>query len=98
MKFLCSNCKAKYQIPDEKIAGRTLKMDCRRCNTPITIRGDQPQVEELDADPIEEEPRRAPIADDCGMPQRAQVVAIFARDVAEGRVAHRTRCGHARVP
>lgn len=40
MKFLCSNCKAKYQIPDEKIAGRTLKMDCRRCSTPIVIRGD----------------------------------------------------------
>ena len=40
MKFLCPNCKAKYQISDEKIAGRTLKMDCRRCNHPIVIRGD----------------------------------------------------------
>ncbi|MGE0788867.1 MAG: AgmX/PglI C-terminal domain-containing protein [Sandaracinaceae bacterium] len=39
MKFLCPNCKAKYQISDEKIAGRTLKMDCRRCNHPIVIRG-----------------------------------------------------------
>ena len=56
MKFLCSNCKAKYQIPDEKIAGRTLKMDCRRCNTPITIRGDQPQQDDVEAAP-EEEPR-----------------------------------------
>jgi predicted Zn finger-like uncharacterized protein len=50
MKFLCSNCKAKYQIPDEKIAGRTLKMDCRRCNTPITIRGDQPQPDDAEDD------------------------------------------------
>ncbi|HJL14915.1 MAG TPA: GYF domain-containing protein [Sandaracinaceae bacterium LLY-WYZ-13_1] len=41
MKFLCPNCKAKYQISDEKIAGRTLKMDCRRCNHPIVIRGDK---------------------------------------------------------
>lgn len=41
MKFLCANCKAKYQISDEKIAGRTLKMDCRRCNHPIVIRGDR---------------------------------------------------------
>ncbi|MCZ7680068.1 MAG: zinc-ribbon domain-containing protein [Sandaracinaceae bacterium] len=40
MKFLCPNCKAKYQISDEKIAGRTLKMDCRRCNHPIVIRGE----------------------------------------------------------
>ncbi len=39
MKFLCPNCKAKYQISDEKIAGRTLKMDCRRCSHPIVIRG-----------------------------------------------------------
>lgn len=59
MKFLCSNCKAKYQIPDEKIAGRTLKMDCRRCNTPITIRGDQPQPEEIDAEPADPQPRPA---------------------------------------
>ncbi len=41
MKFLCPNCKAKYQISDEKITGRTLKMDCRRCNHPIVIRGER---------------------------------------------------------
>jgi predicted Zn finger-like uncharacterized protein len=56
MKFLCSNCKAKYQIPDEKIAGRTLKMDCRRCSTPIVIRGDlgvPDDAEELAPEPQE---------------------------------------------
>ena len=41
MKFLCDNCKAKYQIPDEKIRGRTLKMKCRKCEHPILIRGPQ---------------------------------------------------------
>lgn len=46
MKFLCPNCKAKYQISDEKIAGRTLKMDCRRCSHPIVIRGET-AVEEV---------------------------------------------------
>lgn len=40
MKFLCDNCKAKYQISDEKIAGRTLKMKCRKCGHDIIIRGD----------------------------------------------------------
>jgi len=45
MKFLCPNCKAKYQISDEKIAGRTLKMDCRRCNHPIVIRGEQSEAD-----------------------------------------------------
>ncbi|HJL26439.1 MAG TPA: zinc-ribbon domain-containing protein, partial [Polyangiaceae bacterium LLY-WYZ-15_(1-7)] len=39
MKFLCDNCKAKYQIPDEKIAGRTLRMKCRKCGHSIIIRG-----------------------------------------------------------
>lgn len=43
MKFLCDNCKAKYQIPDEKIAGRTLRMKCRKCAHNIIIRG--PKVE-----------------------------------------------------
>lgn len=40
MKFLCPNCKAKYQIADEKVSGRTLKMTCRQCNEEIVIRGD----------------------------------------------------------
>ncbi len=39
MKFLCGNCKAKYQIADEKIAGRTLRMKCRRCGHDIIIKG-----------------------------------------------------------
>ena len=42
MKFLCSHCKAKYQIADEKVAGRTLRMTCRSCQQEIMIRGDLP--------------------------------------------------------
>jgi predicted Zn finger-like uncharacterized protein len=49
MKFLCPNCKAKYQIADEKVGGRTLKMDCRRCGHSILLRGDQPSYEEPEA-------------------------------------------------
>jgi hypothetical protein len=40
MKFLCGNCKAKYQLPDEKVVGRTLRMNCRQCKAPILIRGE----------------------------------------------------------
>jgi len=40
MKFLCSNCKAKYQIADDRVAGRTLRMTCRRCQQEIVIRGE----------------------------------------------------------
>ena len=39
MKFLCGNCKAKYQIADEKVSGRTLRMKCRRCGHDILIDG-----------------------------------------------------------
>jgi predicted Zn finger-like uncharacterized protein len=39
MKFLCGNCKAKYQIADEKASGRTLRMKCRKCGHDILIDG-----------------------------------------------------------
>jgi hypothetical protein len=39
MKFLCRNCKAKYQIADDKVAGRTLRMTCQQCGEPIVVRG-----------------------------------------------------------
>jgi predicted Zn finger-like uncharacterized protein len=39
MKFLCGNCKAKYQIADEKASGKTLRMKCRRCGHDILIDG-----------------------------------------------------------
>lgn len=47
MKFLCPNCKAKYQIADEKVAGKTLRMDCRRCGHAIVIRPETADVAEV---------------------------------------------------
>ncbi len=37
MKFVCDSCKAKYQIGDEKVAGKTLRMKCRRCGHMIQV-------------------------------------------------------------
>lgn len=37
MKFHCGNCQAKYQIADEKIAGRSVRMKCRTCGHSIEI-------------------------------------------------------------
>jgi len=37
MKFVCENCKAKYQIGDEKVAGKTVRMKCRRCGHMIQV-------------------------------------------------------------
>jgi predicted Zn finger-like uncharacterized protein len=38
LKFLCEHCKAKYQIADDKVAGRTVRMKCRKCGNPIEVR------------------------------------------------------------
>ena len=37
MKFLCPSCKAKYQIADEKVAGRSVRMKCRKCGFMIQV-------------------------------------------------------------
>jgi len=37
MKFLCPSCKAKYQIADEKVAGRSVRMKCRKCGYVIHV-------------------------------------------------------------
>src|SRR5882724_203142 len=37
MKFLCPSCKAKYQIGDEKVAGRSVRMKCRKCGHVIQV-------------------------------------------------------------
>jgi predicted Zn finger-like uncharacterized protein len=37
MKFLCDNCKAKYQIGDDRIAGKAVRMKCRRCGHDIHL-------------------------------------------------------------
>src|SRR5260221_14477556 len=37
MKFVCENCKAKYQIGDDKVAGKTLRMKCRKCGHMIQV-------------------------------------------------------------
>ena len=41
MKVECAACQAKYQIPDERVAGRKLKIRCRKCGGAIVVRGDQ---------------------------------------------------------
>jgi predicted Zn finger-like uncharacterized protein len=38
VKFLCEQCKAKYQIADDKIVGRTVRMKCRKCGHLIEVR------------------------------------------------------------
>lgn len=39
MLVTCSACSAKFQLPDEKIAGRKARMKCKNCGEPIVIDG-----------------------------------------------------------
>lgn len=38
VKFLCDQCKAKYRIADDKVAGKTVRMKCRKCGHLIEVR------------------------------------------------------------
>ena len=40
MKFSCPSCQAKYQIADEKVTGRSMKMKCRKCGAVIPVVND----------------------------------------------------------
>lgn len=40
MKVVCGGCQAKYQVSDERVAGKKLKIKCRRCAHTIIVRGD----------------------------------------------------------
>jgi predicted Zn finger-like uncharacterized protein len=54
MKVECATCQARYQIPDERVAGRKLKIRCRKCSGAIIVRGDQLVA------PVEETTQQAP--------------------------------------
>lgn len=41
MKVVCETCEAKYQIPDARVAGRRLKIRCRKCGGVMEARGDE---------------------------------------------------------
>jgi predicted Zn finger-like uncharacterized protein len=52
MKVVCDACQAKYQIPDERVAGRKLKIRCRKCGETIVIRGDQGAADRATAESL----------------------------------------------
>lgn len=38
MQFFCDQCKTKYSIADEKVAGKILKLRCKRCDSIIVLK------------------------------------------------------------
>src|SRR5262245_9328202 len=63
MRFNCQSCGAKYQIADEKVAGKTVRMKCRKCDNLIQVRA-QSTVGGLQAvyseTPVSSQPGLAP--------------------------------------
>jgi len=39
MKITCQSCQAKYTIADEKVAGKTVKIKCKKCGATIVVSG-----------------------------------------------------------
>lgn len=73
MKFSCPNCSAKYQIADDKVAGRTVKMKCRKCGTTIPIRA--PTAHSIAAAPMVRAQSLAPSVRGRSAPAPAPAVA-----------------------
>src|SRR6185503_2249898 len=59
MKFLCENCKAKYQIADDKVAGRTVRMKCRKCNHMIEVEASVTETSVAATNPTDDRPKPA---------------------------------------
>ncbi len=38
MQFFCDQCKTKYSIADDKVAGKILKLRCKRCDNTIVLK------------------------------------------------------------
>ncbi len=61
MKFLCEQCKAKYQIADDKVAGKTVRMKCRKCGHMIEVRAEVTETSVAKGLP-EQDSKKAPAA------------------------------------
>jgi predicted Zn finger-like uncharacterized protein len=56
MKVACQHCGAAYSVADAKVAGRKLKLRCKKCSEPIVVDGTEPR---LSAQPPRESARAA---------------------------------------
>src|SRR6516225_1538932 len=52
MKITCQSCQAKYTIADEKVAGKTVKIKCKKCGATIVVSGNEAAAAAPGAGPI----------------------------------------------
>jgi predicted Zn finger-like uncharacterized protein len=90
VKFLCDQCKAKYQIADEKVAGKTVRMKCRKCGHLIEVRAAVTETSVEAAPPSQEvpaalaaavvkpaAPKRTPLPRPAGPPPKAPLATAL---------------------
>ena len=101
MKFICPNCKAKYQIADERVAGRSVKMKCRQCGYLIPISTAAPQVPAPPAPapqppppPAEPEPPPPPPPAALPEPPPPPAQPLLARPLSRGAPLPRSSPAH----
>ena len=44
MKITCQSCQSKYNVADEKVEGKIVKIRCRKCGATIVVNGNDPSA------------------------------------------------------
>lgn len=47
MKFSCSSCNTKYNLPDEKFAGKVITLTCKKCGAKIVVKPERIETEQI---------------------------------------------------
>lgn len=88
MKIQCQSCQAKYTIADEKVAGKVVKIRCKKCGATIVINGNE-QPHALDQAGAPNDLWTVNVADGD---QRTMTVAEIASEYRAGVINDETYC------
>src|SRR6185312_3638996 len=89
MRFLCEQCKAKYQIADEKVAGKTVRMKCRKCGHLIEVKAEVTETSVASKAPPPPSPVEVEEATRVGMDVNALLKSIGPKDTTTKPAAPR---------
>lgn len=93
MRFTCGSCDAQYSIADEKVRDRILRVQCKRCSSPILIKYEPAEEEEEPMEDVVDDATKVMRQDDVrraieiGEPVGARIVAKAAIERAPSREA-----------
>ena len=81
MKFQCEKCSTGYSVPDEKVRGKRVRIQCKRCSHPIILEGPPAAAKEPDPRP------RGPAGTPARSRQKTQIGGLTAPAVPPGNAA-----------